>query len=99
MVAAAPRLDARVLRRLESLASEATSVAEIRRALVVTSREIGVAPPSYEHVRRLVIERRAIIAEARDADVLPLIVDVALGVQHGNELVRVARGGRARRRR
>ena len=66
--------------------------------MVVTAREIGVPPPSYEHVRRLVREARAVMEEEGESDILPLIVDVALGIEHGNELKRVARGGRRHRR-
>ena len=36
--------------------------------------------------------------EEGESDILPLIVDVALGIEHGNELMRVARGGRRHRR-
>jgi hypothetical protein len=98
VVAAAPRLDLRLRDELESLAQGPATAAEIRRALAVTALAIGVPPPSYEHVRRLVLESRMASEEQPDSEILPLIVDVALGIEHGNELMRVTRGGKRHRR-
>jgi len=99
MPSAAPRIDPRVLEDLNALARTQASAAEIRRSLVLRSRELDVPPPSYEHVRRLVILRRLEAELAEASAVLPVVVDVALGLEHGSELVRVARGGRRRRSR
>ena len=98
MTVSAPRLDARIVERLERLASGSSSPAEIRRVLVVQARELRLAPPCYEHVRRLVTLRRLEASLERESAILPLIVDVALGVEHGTELLRVARGERRRPR-
>jgi hypothetical protein len=91
VVASAPRLDERLIEQLERLAPSDATAAEIRRRLVSRARELEIPPPSYEHVRRLVaahrLEREIELASA----VLPTVVDVALGVKHGNELLRVAR--------
>ena len=50
-------------------------------------------------MRRLVALRRLEVELERESEILPLIVDVALGVEHGNELLRVARYGERRQRR
>jgi hypothetical protein len=67
---------------------------------VTLSWELDLAPPSYEHVRRLVaVERLHRELEVQSSsEILPLAVDVAFGIEHGNELVRVASGGKRRRR-
>ena len=94
---AAPRLDARLIGSLEDLARTAATFAEIRRALVVRACELGIPPPSYEHVRRLVTLRRVELEALEETAVLPVVLRVAIGAEHGNELLRVARGGRRRR--
>jgi hypothetical protein len=96
VTAAAPRLDRQLIELLEALARKPGSAAEIRRALVVRARELDIPPPSYEHVRRLVSLARLEL-EATKSDVLPVLIDVAIGMEHGSELVRVARGERRRR--
>jgi hypothetical protein len=95
---AAPRLDPRLVDRLERAARGAATVADIRRQLVVVARDLDVPPPSYEHVRRLVGLVRLERAWATEAAVLPVAVDVFLGREHGSELLRVAHGERRRRR-
>jgi hypothetical protein len=90
-------LDERLIDHLEHLARGSATPAEIRRALVVRSRELGIPPPSYEHVRRLVALIRIEMEIVRESDVLPVILRVAVGAEHGNELLRVARGERRRR--
>jgi hypothetical protein len=97
VTAAAPRLDARLRKRLASLARTDSTFAEIRRELTHIAGELGVPPPSYEHVRRLVTLERLDLEVARDSAVLPVVVDVMLGREHGNEMLRVARGGTRRR--
>jgi hypothetical protein len=97
MTAAAPRLHPQLVERLERLARSQATVADIRRALVVLARELNVPPPSYEHVRRLVLRRRQEIEVASESAVVPDVLKVAVGAEHGNELLRVARGGRRRR--
>lgn len=100
MVAAAPRLDPRLLDELDALARSAANAAEIRRALVLQARKLDVPPPSYEHVRRLVTLVRLEIAEEDEqaSEVLPVALRAAVGLEHGNEILRVARGERRRRR-
>jgi hypothetical protein len=88
-----------VLDDLEALARTKASPAEIRRVLVLRSRELEIPPPSYEHVRRLVSICRLEAASREESEVLPVLLDVALGLEHGNELVRVARGQKRRRAR
>jgi hypothetical protein len=91
MPAAAPRLDPRLIDRLENLARKELSYAEIRRMLVVRATELGLPPPSYEHIRRLVLTCRA--QRESEAEMLPLALAVALGTSHGNELLSAVRGG------
>jgi len=95
MPAAAPRLHPRVLARLERLERSDLHYAEIRRGLVVLARELGVPPPSYEHVRRLAKQRR--LARVPEGEVLRVVVGVALGTRHGNELLHAVRTGESRR--
>jgi hypothetical protein len=97
MTAAAPRLDPRLRARLEKLARSTATAAEIRRALVSQARDLAIPAPSYEHVRRLVALRRIELEERHQTAVLPVVLRVALGAEHGNEALRVARGGRVRR--
>jgi hypothetical protein len=85
MPAAAPRLDPRLLERLERLARKEVSYADVRRLLVAHALELGVPPPSYEHVRRLVKASRS--ERESDPGVLPIALEVAIGLRHGNELV------------
>jgi hypothetical protein len=94
----APRLDARLVRHLYTLARTDRTFAEIRRELTGLAVELRVPPPSYEHVRRLVTLERLDLEAARESAILPVVVDVMLGREHGNELLRVARGGRRRPR-
>src|SRR5437588_6405845 len=75
VVVAAPRLDPRLLEALERFERWTRSVAEIRRSLVRLAHSLGLPPPSYEHVRRLVRARRI-----RRAEQEPGIADVALDV-------------------
>jgi hypothetical protein len=89
--AAAPRLDPRLLDRLERLARRDMAYAEVRRSLVVRAGELGVAPPSYEHVRRLVKALRA--ERSVENERFRIVIGVALGTRHGNELVRALRDG------
>jgi hypothetical protein len=99
MVSSAPRVDDRLLALLEHLARTSSTPAEIRRLIVARARELGIAPPSYEHIRRIVTtsrEERAIELE-RQSEVLPVLARTMVGAEHGNELVRVARGERPRR--
>jgi hypothetical protein len=91
MPLAAPRLDPRLLERLERLARSGQSVAEVRRALVALALDLGVPPPSYEHVRRLVTTRR--IERESERELLPIVVGVATGTRHGNELLHAVRYG------
>jgi hypothetical protein len=98
MTPAAPRLHQQLIELLEALAQGQASVAEVRRALVVRARELDTPPPSYEHVRRLVSLTRLELEAIPKSDVLPVLIDVALGLEHGSELVRVARGERRSRR-
>jgi hypothetical protein len=86
---AAPRLDPRLVDRLESLARSPASFAEIRRELVARALDLEIPPPSYEHVRRLVTRHRL----EREATIVPIVVGVALGARHGNELVNALRDG------
>jgi len=83
-----------LIARLEQLAHGNATAAEIRRALVARSRELDIPPPSYEHVRRLVLGRRIETETARESAVLPVVLRAAVGLEHGNEVLRVARGGR-----
>jgi hypothetical protein len=89
--AAAPRLDPRLVDLLERLARSEASYAEIRRGLVARARELGIPPPSYEHVRRLVTRYR--LDRELEPTIVPVAVGVALGTRHGNELVRALRDG------
>lgn len=92
-----PSLDARLIGSLEDLARTASTFAEIRRVLVAQARELGIPPPSYEHVRRLVTLKRIELEALGESAVLPVVLRVAIGAEHGNEALRVARGGRRRR--
>jgi hypothetical protein len=89
--AAAPRLDHRLADLLERLARSDASYAEIRRGVVARARELGIPPPSYEHVRRRVTRYR--VARELEPTILPVAAGVALGTRHGNELVRALRDG------
>jgi hypothetical protein len=89
---AAPRLDPRLIAQLERLARKEFSPAEIRRSLVVRASALGIPPPSYEHVRRLVIARR--IEREAESETLQIALAVALGTSHGNELLRAVRDGK-----
>ena len=92
---AAPRLDARLRARLEHLAAGTGSAAEIRRALVSLAADVGVPPPSYEHVRRLVRDVRS--DQDSDPGVGEVVLDVMLGTRHGTDFLRRSRGERVRR--
>jgi len=92
---AAPRLDPRLIDRLERLARKDLSHAEIRRSLVVRASELGIPPPSYEHVRRLVLARR--LERESESGTLPVALAVAIGTSHGNELLHAVRDGSARK--
>ena len=92
-------MDDRLVELLERQARSTSTPAEIRRALAARARELELAPPSYEHVRRLVAarrEERAIELEG-PAEVLPVVARMMVGAAHGSELVRVARGESPRR--
>jgi hypothetical protein len=95
MTAAAPRVDHRLLRQLDDLAQTSESAAEIRRKLATRARNLGVPPPSYEHVRRLVARRRDALRAA--AGYLPIALEVGIGARHGSDLVRVMSGETVRR--
>jgi hypothetical protein len=100
VVTSAPRIDHRLNHVLERLAASNLTPAEIRRELVNRGRELGLAAPSYEHVRRLVTEirlERSIELE-QASEVLPVVAGVVLGTTHASEIVRVAHGERPRRR-
>jgi hypothetical protein len=85
MPVSAPRLDPRLLQRLEYLERSDLSFAEIRRSLVVRARELGIPPPSYEHVRRLAGRRR--IEREITADIRALALGVATGSRHPADLL------------
>jgi len=91
MTASAPRLDPRLVERLEQLERSELSFAEIRRTLVVRAREFDVPPPSYEHVRRLVTRRR--IEREVTAEVRALALGVAVGTRHPADLLVALRSG------
>lgn len=100
MPSAAPRLDPALIAELERLSLTRASPAVIRRSLVAVAFEHGLAPPSYEHVRRLVALKRLErdLESQRAAEVLEVGLDVALGIAHGSEFVHVMRGGVRRSR-
>lgn len=85
MPASAPRLDPRLLDTLEKLVRSDQSYAEIRRSLVVRARELGIPPPSYEHVRRLAGRRR--IEREETAVIRALALGVAVGTRHPADLL------------
>ena len=91
-------MDPRLVELLTRLAASRARPADIRRALVAESRELRIAPPSYEHVRRLVQAIRSDREVDHDSacHVMPVAIDVLLGFEHGSELVRVGRGERRR---
>jgi hypothetical protein len=97
MTAAAPRLDHRLLRQLDDLARTSDSAAEIRRKLATSARNLGIPPPSYEHVRRLVARRRDGLQAA--SGYLPIALEVGIGARHGSDLVRAMSGETVRRER
>jgi hypothetical protein len=90
MPASAPRLDPRLLDRLEKLARSDLSFAEIRRKLVVRAGELGIPPPSYEHVRRLAGRQR--IERESTADIRALALAVAVGTRHPADLLVALKG-------
>ncbi|MDQ3381150.1 MAG: hypothetical protein M3546_12680 [Actinomycetota bacterium] len=85
MPLSAPRLDRRLLERLENLERSDLSFAEIRRSLVVLARELDIPPPSYENVRRLATRRR--IERELTAEIRALALSVALGTRHPADLL------------
>lgn len=85
MPVSAPRLDPRLLDRLDDLERSDLSFAEIRRSLVIRARELGIPPPSYETVRRLAGRRR--IEREITADIRGRAIGVAIGTRHPAELV------------
>jgi hypothetical protein len=86
---ASPRLDPRLVDRLGQLARRDLAYAEIRRTLVARALELGIPPPSYEHVRRLTKQAR--LDRESESPILPIAIGVSIGTRHGNELLHAAR--------
>lgn len=78
MVAAAPRLDARLVAAVRRLDDGEQPVAEIHRKLGVVAECLGLAQPSYQRVRLLVRDLRA----GRD---VPGMGDVLLDISLRNK--------------
>lgn len=68
MVAAAPRLDSRLVVRLVRLDDGATPIAQLNRELGAFAEDIGLARPSYEAVRVLVHLSRSLRAAERPSE-------------------------------
>ncbi|CAN5747325.1 hypothetical protein BH18ACT13_BH18ACT13_06070 [soil metagenome] len=96
MPVSAPRLDPRLLERLESLERSDLSFAEIRRSLVVRARELDIPPPSYENVRRLAGHRR--IEREITAEIRSLAISVAVGARHPADLLVALKSAEAQNR-
>ena len=94
MPLSAPRLDPRLLERLENLERSDLSFAEIRRSLVVLAREFDIPPPSYETIRRLATRQR--IEREITADIRGLALSVALGTRHPADLLVALKSAEAR---
>ena len=100
MTAAAPRIDDRLRDELRRLAHGRASAADARRALVRRARELELAPPSYEHVRRLLAAERFEhrLARERTTEIVEAAARVAFGFEHGTSLPGVMQGAPRRRR-
>ncbi len=94
MPASAPRLDPRLVERLERLERSDLSFAEIRRRLVIRARELEIPPPSYEHVRRLAWRSR--IERESNAEIRALALEVAIGSRHPGYLLAALRSAELR---
>jgi hypothetical protein len=77
MVTAAARLDGRLLDALTQLDARGRPIAETHRQLGALASELGLARPSYERVRVLVHELRALQPQRRDPSLGRVLVDVA----------------------
>jgi hypothetical protein len=66
MPQSAPRYDARLLRAIRRLDDESLSIAEVCRRVGDRAGQLGLARPSYVHVRRIVQDERARRAELRE---------------------------------
>jgi hypothetical protein len=66
LVTSAPRYGRRLLEAIPELDDRRSPIAETWRRLGALADELGVARPSYGHVRRLVQEHRAREDEARE---------------------------------
>jgi hypothetical protein len=78
MARSAPRYSRKLLDSIGKLDSDEVSIAEVCRRIGDHAEELGLARPSYVHLRRLVHasrERRAAIAELRDE----ILADAASG--------------------
>jgi hypothetical protein len=96
MPPSAPRLPQRLLDVVERLASRQVPIAEINRLVGAEAERMGLPRPSYQRVRQLVHEARAIRARPTRTRVA---VDYALRARSQDELLsRLADGPRGRLR-
>jgi hypothetical protein len=77
MVAAAPRIDPRLLRLARRLGRRRLPTADVHRAVGSYASSLGVPRPSYQQVRLVVNEARMKHAARRAA--AQLVLDIELG--------------------
>lgn len=70
MSAAAPRIDSRLHAALARLDDGSIRIAELNRRLGHVADDLGLARPSYEHVRRLVHAQRRLGAYPSAGEIL-----------------------------
>jgi len=66
VTSSAPRYDTRLIRAIRRLDDEALPIAEVCRRVAAHAERLGLARPSYVHVRRIVRSERERAAELRE---------------------------------
>jgi hypothetical protein len=74
----APRIDSRLVAAAERLDEATTPIAETNRRVGAVAAELGLARPSYEQVRRIVVRARRLGRQPSAGDVL---LDIAFRVR------------------
>ncbi|HEU5279334.1 MAG TPA: hypothetical protein VFU26_10565 [Gaiellaceae bacterium] len=85
MVAIAPRYDPRILAAVCALDDRAEPMAEVARRVGLVAAELGLAKPSYVHLRRYIRAHRAQedAERKRASDLKEIVADVYLDAMRG----------------
>jgi hypothetical protein len=90
VVASAPSIDGRLRRLTRRLTRRGMAAADIHRAVGQYAQLLGLARPSYQQVRVLVVEHRARLAARRAT--AELLRDVELNTRPATDLLQLLEG-------